>query len=184
MNIKILFVIVLVLWFVGCSKLDSDGSAELEKDTCASCHGLPPESGIHSLAQSNGYAYSCGECHNGYRVDSLLATNALLHTNGVVNVEYNSLPGMRNTMQGATCSNIACHGAAMSNNSGIVWNSNSNLGDTVGCQTCHSTGVGLVTGHRGGNGACFGCHSSVVEGTVDAMTIKDYTKHINGQVDF
>lgn len=167
-----------------CSEIDTSGTDTLERDTCASCHTIPPESGIHFLTEKSSYEYSCSQCHKGYRADSVVVTSPTDHMNGVVNVSYVGLPGQTGVMQNATCSNIDCHGASRANVSGITWNSSSKMGDTVGCQTCHSTGVGAATGHKAGSPACFSCHSTVVAGPVEAMTIIDFNKHINGTLDF
>ncbi len=162
-------------------------STNYESQTCSAiaCHELPAATGIHHLTDTNTYAYSCATCHEGYAVGDSNYIHSTNHANDVVNVHYAPVwgAGSTQTMEGQTCSNIACHGAGKENASGIEWNSASTMDTETNCKSCHNTSPEIGAKHKGGIANCSMCHSSVVTGPEDSLRITDFSKHINGQLD-
>lgn len=135
----------------------------------------------------------CSDCHRG--MDSKFTRNddgnhrngrrdASFNVEGLLGKHYNpdgvdtahylkSAPAM--TIDGNTCSNIACHGAGRKGVEGVKWNASASVNDTLSCMTCHDTRA-----HKVGVG-CDKCHYDV---TLDGSSIHNFRKHLNDTINY
>ena len=92
--------------------------------TCTSCHGNPPNTGLHYTHVSAAFPITCFNCHNAVSNptnDGIAATGAALHVNGADNVKFGgtrTIDGVTINVSGTwnagtrSCSSLVggCHG--------------------------------------------------------------------------
>ncbi len=155
---------------------------------CASCHGSNgdpwPATGAHRLHESSALtaAVVCADCHV---VPG--ATIAPGHLDGVAEVTFAaraSAGGLRPTWDGATCSNVACHGANLAAKPAPTPAWRDALAPLGSCGACH----GMPPQDHTASTSCerSNCHGAEV--ARDAMGILTITPagralHINGTID-
>ncbi len=190
------------------SLLHINGKVELKTLDCTSCHGdaasknpAPPvdtlgnaattAAGVGAHSQHLGgsawhRAGLCSDCHT--------APTSTLHTNGILDLAWGSVP-LADAAQPAfdeaslTCTGSYCHGATLmaaksggATNRQPIWNVVNGSYDACGA-TCHTNPPG---GTHPQSTACATCHPATIaayDATTNKATFKDATLHINGTVD-
>ncbi len=144
---------------------------------CGSCHGLPPDSGAHTVHVTDEQV-DCEVCHSGYRMaDS--SRNAQHHGNGTTDID-GLLDGGRFTRSDTSCSNVGCHGGSAVP---VNW-----YDTTLTCGLCHA--LPPATGSHGYHVAtehidCSECHSgfSMVDSSVSQVNHNNGTTEVDGSID-
>ncbi len=171
-----------------------DGKVDVANLTCTCCHGdptradttlnprfsaAPPKGskgetavssravGAHALHLKDGNSLSCNECH--------VVPTSNTHATGTAEIAFGTLAGTGSASpawNGATCSNVYCHGSFTGGNTGYAptWTNPS----ATSCGTCH--GVPPAAPHTQ-NTDCSACHTGYTSTTVNASL------HVNGRLD-
>ena len=171
-----------------------DGKVDVANLTCSSCHGdstradttlnprfsaAPPKGskgetattsravGAHALHLKDGTSFACTECH--------VVPTSTSHSNGTAEIAFGTIAATGGTSpawNGATCSNVYCHGSFTGGNRTYAptWTSPA----ATSCGTCH--GVPPVAPHSQSTD-CGSCHTGYTSTTVNASL------HVNGKVD-
>jgi predicted CxxxxCH...CXXCH cytochrome family protein len=181
------------------------------RDTCNYCHGdVDVESGappreidrstdpetfsfkahtVHDTAGDSGPAYACSQCHS--MPEDILSPGHIVvgdDTPGAAEVDFTGGLAPETAWDGATCSNVYCHGNGQS--AAEV----EHTAEPMNCDTsCHSGPGSPETDWRAMSGThqihlvsrdirgeCAVCHGETVSAE---GTIIDMSKHINGRVD-
>ncbi|MEE8336270.1 MAG: CxxxxCH/CxxCH domain-containing protein [Candidatus Neomarinimicrobiota bacterium] len=171
-------------------------------ESCNTCHGILSDSTFKSLWPHRGETIQektsqethskhilglnnfrdpldCSECH--LVPDSLFAPDHIIENDFTAEINFDSLAAGESTgptwdASGKTCSNIYCHGNfTQGNNQPVNWLNPVDMN----CNFCHDS---PPVDHNTNLTNCSMCHSSVVN--TDNESIKDLTKHINGEINF
>ena len=123
--------------------------------------------GAHALHLKDGTSLACTECH--------VVPTSTSHSNGTVEIAFGTIAATGGTTpawNGATCSNVYCHGSFTGGNRTYAptWTSPA----ATSCGTCH--GVPPVAPHSQSTD-CGSCHTGYTSTTVNASL------HVNGKVD-
>lgn len=181
-----------------------DGNVDVTSDQpCDSCHGsggiaAPPRdttggtaTGLRSVGAHRSHIQSgsstwhapvtCNQCH---RVPT--STTSLGHTDSALPAEltFGSLAGTGAAWNGATCSNVYCHGATLTSGSGAaggtatrpVWTVVD--GSQSQCGSCHGT---PPPSPHPSDADCGKCHDTMTAG--GGLVITDPVRHIDGNLD-
>ena len=170
-----------------------DGKVDVASLTCSSCHGDPARAnttlnprlsaapprgskgetavssravGAHDLHLKAGNTFACTECH--------VVPTSTAHANGTAEVAFGTLAGTgaaSPAWNGATCSNVYCHGSFTGGNTAYAPSWTSPV--AASCGTCH--GVPPAAPHTQ-NTDCSACHTGYTSTTVNASL------HVNGVV--
>jgi predicted CxxxxCH...CXXCH cytochrome family protein len=153
-----------------CETCHQDGPAG-----CSSCHGTPPATGAHRAHAASGSPDACATCHPvpaHWKDPGHLGAKAIL--------AFAPIAGPDAHFDGARCSGVACHGAALADpaatNTTPAWNGGAgeatcgschgappaNHGGGYACATCHPADAPHVDGtvQVGRTGGCDGCHGT------------------------
>jgi predicted CxxxxCH...CXXCH cytochrome family protein len=115
---------------------------------------------------------ACSECH--------VVPDHIPHSNGVVDIKFGakaSSDGAAPAWNGATCSNVYCHGSTLNaggTNHQPTWTKVD--GTQAACGSCHSIPPPPETGHVQST-ACGSCHTGYTSTSVNPAL------HVNGTVD-
>ena len=171
-----------------------DGKVDVANLTCSSCHGdstradttlnprfsaAPPKGskgetattsravGAHALHLKDGTSFACTECH--------VVPTSTSHSNGTAEIAFGTIAATGGTSpawNGATCSNVYCHGSFTGGNRTYAptWTNPA----ATSCGTCH--GVPPAAPHTQSTD-CGSCHTGYTSTTVNASL------HVNGKVD-
>ena len=125
---------------------------------CTSCHASPPATGAHRAHAEVGACATCHPVPSGWRDPGHLGARAI--------IAFAPIAGPAARFDGARCSGVACHGAALADpaarNTTPAWNGGA---AEAACGTCH----GAPPANHGGGYACATCHPADaphVDGTV------------------
>lgn len=135
---------------------------------CSDCHrGLSP-----GFTRNDDGNHRNGKRDASFDAEGLLAKH--YNPRGVDTAHYlASAPAM--TIEGNTCSNIACHGGGRKGVEGVKWNATASVDDTLSCMSCHDT-----RSHKVGV-SCDKCHYDV---TLDGRSIQNFRKHLNDTINY
>ena len=167
-----------------------DGKVDVANLTCSSCHGDPARAdttlnprisaapptgskgetatttravGAHALHLKDGNSLACTECH--------VVPTSNSHSNGTAEIAFGTVAGTGGatpSWNGATCSNVYCHGSFTGGNAGYAptWTNPA----ATSCGTCH--GVPPAAPHTQSSD-CASCHTGYTSTSVNASTPRE-----------
>lgn len=180
-----------------------DGNLDVNtQQACNTCHGgangnAPPKDTLGNLATNTRgvgahqshlapavadfKAIACGDCHT---VPGTVTSLGHIDTPLPSELRFSARAGTSPAWNGATCSNVYCHGATLTSGTGgaggtattPLWSKVD--GTQAQCQSCH--GFPPPTPHPQ-NSDCGSCHMNVQAGANTTFT--DATKHVDGNLD-
>jgi predicted CxxxxCH...CXXCH cytochrome family protein len=163
---------------VACTSCHVTGNKAV--NSCNTCHGNPPATGSHlaHTGPASALKLDCTACHP--KPSSWSDTNHLGDKALVVFGASAAQSGVGRTgapaYDGASCSNIYCHGGAFSDTKATNVKPAWGTASTGACGTCH----GLPpASHAPGSTDCSKCHWLV---TATGQTITNPALHIDGKV--
>jgi predicted CxxxxCH...CXXCH cytochrome family protein len=142
---------------------------------CTTCHGQPPQVGAHQAHAR----FGCGECH--VKPSRYSDPGHLFRADGSVltapTVTFGALAhqgGAQPTWDGATCSDVYCHGATLGDAHATSTRPSWFTPGSAGCGSCH----GLPPSNHA-RSDCATCHPKVIDAT---GTLLAGARHVDGQV--